>query len=164
MRTLPRVPSAKAANASGARSSGTAVSTLTRISPLAAWSSRVASLSAVAAAMTAATVTSARATSSALAPRVEASVPPALRVLPSAAASPGGVQDLVDPLRRDRQACGGDVAGVVDGVRRTEAADVVVLLTRAGGADDGRAGGRRELRPDRADSAGCAGDEHRFAG
>src|SRR4051812_42763007 len=56
----------------------------------------------------------------------------------------GGVQDLVDALRRDGLDRGGDVAGVVDGVRRAEAADVVLLLAGAAGADDGSAGGDGE--------------------
>jgi hypothetical protein len=54
---LPSVPSAKAANASGARTSGMMDSTLTRSSPLATWLSSVESVSAVAAAVNGATVT-----------------------------------------------------------------------------------------------------------
>ncbi|HEX8580830.1 MAG TPA: hypothetical protein VF640_00795, partial [Acidimicrobiales bacterium] len=74
----------------------------------------------------------------------------------------GGVQDLVDALRCDGRDRGGDVAGVVDGVRSAEAADVL-LLPGAGGADDGRPGGGSELDGDGADAAGRAGDEHGLA-
>jgi hypothetical protein len=76
----------------------------------------------------------------------------------------GGVQRLVGTLRGDGPYGGRQVAGVVDGVRGTEAVDVLLLLPRACGGDDGRPSGGGELERDGSDATGGAGDEHRLPG
>lgn len=108
--------------------------------------------------------TSWRPTSSATAPRVEASVPPAFRVVPRVAASPAACRTLFDALRCDVLDGGGDVAGVVDGLRGAEAADVLLLLPGLGGADDGRAGSHGQLHGDGSRPRRSRSDENRLAG
>src|SRR4051812_32564392 len=161
MRTLPRVPSAKAANASGARSSGMAVLDVDADLTLGGMVEQGGEL-------VGGRRGHDRGDGDVLASDLLGTGPAGRRQRAAGLQGgaecggfAGGVQDLVDPLRCDRPDRGGGVAGVVDGVRCAEAADVLLLLTRLRGADDGGAGGRRELHRDRADSPGPPGDEHR---
>ncbi len=76
----------------------------------------------------------------------------------------GQVHHAVHALRRDRPHLGGQVAGVVDGVRRAQVADEVGLGARLGGGDDLGAMGDGELDRVGADATGRAGHQHSLAG
>ena len=76
----------------------------------------------------------------------------------------GQVDHGMDAVGAQRGHRGRDVAGVIHGVMRAEAAEIGLILTRLRGGDHMGTAGRRELHREGADAAGSARDEYGFAG